>query len=275
MSWAYSILNYRQLQGAIGVAVRMQRGRATTFRTLQAALHQCRDPAARPEAAVPVSESVWAFMRGIRGTAAYWADAKSDLHAMLRQIGPPTFFITLSAADAQWYDLALSLAPLHVDVHDAEQRDAYLHGLDEGARRTMLRDRPVDVARHFSNRWSLMLRWLQQPDSPLGGIADVWWRIEFQRRGSAHVHFFVWCEDAPDTSAPDRGTTIPAFIDRHVSTRVPPEGDPLRDLVLSVQQHRHTHTCGSGSRGPRQGCRFGFPRPLSPSTRLGAPPGGR
>lgn len=270
MSWAYSIQNYKQLRGAVGVAVRMQRGSTAAARPARAIAGAER---ADPSDAVPVTESMWAFMRGIRGTAAYWADAKSDLHAMLRQIGPPTFFITLSAADAQWDDLALALAPLDTDLSTAESRAAYLGGLSASDRRAMLRDRPVDVARHFSNRWALMLRWLQQPQSPLGEVMDVWWRVEFQRRGSAHVHFFVWCADAPDTSAPDRGATIPAFIDQHVSTRVPPEGDPLHDLVLSVQQHHHTHTCDGGRR--RRGCRFGFPRPLSTHTCLGSPPGGR
>lgn len=277
MGWAYSIMHYQQLQGAIGVAVRMQQG-SSTVRSLARALQQARaagtDPAERPGAVVQVSESVWAFMRGIRGTAAYWADAASNLHAMVRQLGPPTFFITLSAADMQWDDLALALATLDTDLSTPESRAAYLAALTPARRRTMLRDNPIDVARHFANRWALTLRWLQGADSPLGGVEDVWWRVEFQRRGSAHVHFFVWCSDAPDPAAQDRAQAIPAYIDEHISTSVPAANSPLRDLVLSVQQHRHTSTCDS-SRSRRGHCRFGFPRPLCATTRLGGPPGGR
>ena len=276
MGWAFSILHYQQLQGAIGVAVRMQQGRSTVH-GLQRMLRQSRvagvDQAQRPGAVAQVSESMWAFMRGIRGTAAYWADAASDLHAMVRQLGPPTFFITLSAAYMQWDDLALALAPPSTDLRTHASRTAYLNSLSPAHRRAMVRDRPVDVARHFSNRWSLMLTWLRGTDSPLGEVGDVWWRVEFQRRGSAHVHFFVWCEDAPNPEGTHRNTTLPAYIDRHVSTHVPEAAGPLRSLVLLVQQHRHSFTCGSG-RG-RGDCRFGFPRPLCNQTRLGGAPGGR
>lgn len=224
-------------------------------------------------AVVQVSESMWVFMRGIRGTAAYWADAVTDLHAMVCQLGPPTFFITLSAANMQWDDLAFALAPPTTDFTTSAHRNAYLAALTQAHRRDMLRERPVYVARHFSNCWALMLRWLEGEDSPLGGVEDVWWRVEFQRRGSAHVHFFTWCSNAPDTTASDRARYIPAFIDMHVSTRVPPLGSPMRDLVLSLQQHRHTHTCDKGLGHGR--CRFGFPRPRCDSMRLGGAPGGR
>ena len=36
-------------------------------------------------------------MRNIRGTAAYWQLAKLDLFAMFRTLGPPSYFIILSA----------------------------------------------------------------------------------------------------------------------------------------------------------------------------------
>lgn len=277
MSWAFSLMHYVQLQGAIGVAVRMQQG-GTSVRALRQMVQQGRaigeDPAARPGAVAQVSESMWAFMRGIRGTAAYWADAASDLHAMVRHLGPPTFFVTLSAADMQWDDLALALAPTTVDLSTVAQRTAYLSSLTVAQRRAMLRDRPVEVARHFSNRWALMARWLQGPEGPLGPVADLWWRTEFQRRGSAHVHFFVWCEDAPDAATPEGAEQLPDYIDQHISTHVPPPGDPLHELVLSVQQHRHTSTCDYGSRGRGQ-CRFAFPRAQCGATRLGRAPGGR
>jgi hypothetical protein len=50
-----------------------------------------------------------AILSNIRGTPAYWADAASDLFAMLRSIGPPTWFLTLSANELGWDDLVLAL----------------------------------------------------------------------------------------------------------------------------------------------------------------------
>ena len=36
------------------------------------------------------SDNCYAFMRNIKGTAAYWQRAKLDLFAMFRTLGPPT-----------------------------------------------------------------------------------------------------------------------------------------------------------------------------------------
>ena len=49
-------------------------------------------------------------MRNIHGTAAYWQRAKLDLFAMFRTLGPPSYFITLSADDMNWPDLMYVLA---------------------------------------------------------------------------------------------------------------------------------------------------------------------
>ena len=46
----------------------------------------------------------------MRGTIAYWQRAKMDLLAMFRTLGPPTFFITLTADDMNWPDLLYVLA---------------------------------------------------------------------------------------------------------------------------------------------------------------------
>ena len=57
-----------------------------------------------------IKENCYAFMRNIRGTAAYWQRAKLDLFAMFRTLGPPSYFITLSADNMNWPDLMYVLA---------------------------------------------------------------------------------------------------------------------------------------------------------------------
>ncbi|KAJ8372306.1 hypothetical protein AAFF_G00290920 [Aldrovandia affinis] len=42
------------------------------------------------------------FMQPLRGTPAYWEKTLRDLHAMVRQLGKPTFFVTFSAAEMRW-----------------------------------------------------------------------------------------------------------------------------------------------------------------------------
>lgn len=47
----------------------------------------------------------------LRGTRAYWRQRCSELTEMVRQLGTPTIFFTLSAADYHWPDLFRLLAP--------------------------------------------------------------------------------------------------------------------------------------------------------------------
>lgn len=33
--------------------------------------------------------------------------------------------------------------------------------------------------------------------APLGEVADWFYRVEYQQRGSPHIHMLIWLEDAP------------------------------------------------------------------------------
>ena len=48
-------------------------------------------------------ENCYSFMRNIRGTQAYWNSVKIQLFAMFHTLGPPIFFVTLSADDNNWW----------------------------------------------------------------------------------------------------------------------------------------------------------------------------
>ncbi len=98
-----------------------------------------------------------------------------------------------------------------------------------------------------------------------GEIADHFWRVEFQRRGSPHVHMILWIRycstplslmkriillwglltcavrrrGAPDLTTEEGQAAAPAYIDSILSTSIPPESDDveeqeLREQVLSV-----------------------------------------
>ena len=42
------------------------------------------------------------FMSSINGTPSYWKKLKAEVLAMVKQLGVPTFFLTLSCADLRW-----------------------------------------------------------------------------------------------------------------------------------------------------------------------------
>lgn len=54
-------------------------------------------------------ENSYMFMKTIRGTAAYWKNNLLNLLAILKTLGPPSVFMTLSADDMHWPELIMTL----------------------------------------------------------------------------------------------------------------------------------------------------------------------
>lgn len=100
-------------------------------------------------------------------------------------------------------------------------------------RRSLLLDNQVLAARHFSERFQILLHHLTDNDDVIGHVTDWFWRVEFQRRGrwavvgggagagvppswrarsrpshcadspalphcSPHIHMLVWIENSPN-----------------------------------------------------------------------------
>ena len=49
-----------------------------------------------------------------------------------------------------------------------------------------------------------MISLIKSDNIVLGGkLLDYWWRIEFQNRGTPHLHMLIWVEGTPDLNSPD------------------------------------------------------------------------
>ena len=48
------------------------------------------------------NDQAYTFMSSVKGTPAYWKKFKSECLAMVRELGVPGFFLTLSCADLRW-----------------------------------------------------------------------------------------------------------------------------------------------------------------------------
>ena len=197
------------------------------------------------------------FLSPIRGTPAFWQRAQSDLLACVRQLGVPTWFCSFSSADLRWANLLDAILKQEGRTQTAED-------LDWADRCELLRRNPVTAARMFDYRWNCFLKEvLMSPSHPIGKIVDYFYRVEFQQRGSPHVHCLFWIENAPKI---DKNTDeeVIQFIDTYVTCELPSQDEPLKDIVTSVQQHskRHSKTCKKNNTV----CRFNFPRPATSST---------
>ena len=107
---------------------------------------------------------------------------------MVEQLKAPTFFFTLSAADLQWPELYRLLDPEN-NYPSFENESA------ENRRRSkLLNENPLIVAWFFNLRDKFFVEEVLFPHFV---VLDWWFRIEFQHRGSPHIHGFLWLDNAP------------------------------------------------------------------------------
>ena len=201
-------------------------------------------------------DDAYKFLKNVRGSPAYFQRVQYEVLAMIRQLGIPTFFLTLSAADMQWPDVIQTIAR----QYGVTFTDEAVAALSFEEKSKWLRQNPVTAARHFQYRLNTFFNgFLKSKAHPLGELSDSAIRIEFQMRGSPHAHTILWIKGAPKLGV-DSDEQILAFIDKYIHCDIP-EDERLAELVCKVQKHRHSVTCR------RHGhCRFHFPRPPSPVT---------
>ena len=109
---------------------------------------------------------------------------------MVKQLGCPTFFMTLSSADLRWNELISIIAKLDNPKLSEEDIEKILYH----DRCKFLNSNPVLVAWRFQYR--VQCRQIVI-DGPLGKTKYYVIRVEFQVRGSPHIHCLIWILKAP------------------------------------------------------------------------------
>ena len=200
-------------------------------------------------------DKAFRFMSAIRGSPSYFQSVSKDLFAMIRELGPATFFCSLSAAETRWTHLLCILSDI-VDKKECIEDEA--ENFDWPTKCRLIQSDPVTCARHFDFSVNKFLKdFMFDKSHPVGEIKDFFYRVEYQQRGSPHVHMMIWCEKSPEYGR-DSTDSVIDFIDTYITCEQPPDTDThLRNLV-KLQTHRHSHTC---RKKHKKMCRFGFPKP--------------
>ena len=209
-------------------------------------------------------DMIYRHLQSIRGSPQYWHQRLKDLFGMTRQLGFPTFFLTLSCADLRWKEFIDTFAR-----HSGTKvKDSYT--FEEKTK--LLRSNPVLAARLFEKRFNrFMNMFIKGGVWCLGKVQDWYARIEMQFRGSPHAHMPIWIEDAPKYNGvgTDKRTReeIVTFCDKYITTKFPSmeEDDELHKIIKEVQTHSRNHS-KSCLKHHKTMCRFGFPRPIARQT---------
>ena len=215
---------------------------------------------AKQTAITNLDEGYYIF-RTIRNSPPYLDMCKKEIMAMIRQLGLPTWFISLSAADTKWHDLIVMLGKLN------EKKD-YTNDLLDGKMdwdhvTKLVSSDPVTCARYFNNRTETFIRdVLGSPHNPIHEVTDYVYRVEFQHRGSPHIHMLIWTKNAPEYGQ-NKEDEILHFNERYVSCSI--DIPDHEKQYVDLQRHRHSRSCRKKGKAL---CRFGFPIPPMPETTI-------
>ena len=156
--------------------------------------------------------------------------------AMIRQFGIPTLFISLSAADTKWTELLQSIYILtkkeQITLEQVEQMSWH-------QKCDLISKDPATCALYFNNRVKKFVKHiLKSPHSPLGILQNYFYRVEFQHRGSPHIHGLLWIKDALHYEK-NNETEIIQYVDKIISCSFNEKHRKYTDLQI----HKHSKTC--------------------------------
>lgn len=196
-------------------------------------------------------------LRNLRGSPPYWEKCKKDLFAMIKQLGIPAWFCTFSAAETKWHSLLRCLWRLQKKEEPTDDDINAMTWIDTCK---LIKSDPVTCARYFDHRFQAFIHdVLKDKSHPIGEIADFFYRVEFQQRGSPHIHMLIWIKNAPQFTEGQKNEEVASFIDQHATCE---KNKTIPELV-NYQTHRHARTCRKRGRAV---CRFNFPLPSMPET---------
>ena len=96
----------KQVRNCIGIALRQTRGRQQFGNNLHAGMLKS------PQHIQNLfkRDRAYSFLKSIRGSPPYWHKMFYEVLAMIRTLGIPTWFLTLSAADMKWPEVIQVIA---------------------------------------------------------------------------------------------------------------------------------------------------------------------
>ena len=211
------------------------------------------------------NDDAYRVLSNDRTSPVYWSLKKKELMAMIRTLGIPTFFLTLSAAETRWPELIVILVRI-VEKREISQDEA--NNISWEHKCNLIRKDPVTCARYFDMRLRELFKLIRTQGGPFeeNEVEDFYIRIEFQHRGSPHAHCIIYLKNAPkfDKERPESRAACEAFIDRFITCR---RNKEEMEQLYSLQFHKHTASCRRMLED-KTVCRFGIPYFPMPRTTI-------
>ena len=242
-------------------------------------------------------EDPCSVLDNIKNTPKYWQKAKYELIARLENLGPFSFFFTLSCADMRWPENFTAL--LQDQTISCEYKNGLYEVLVNGislesflqanaSKHEFIRKNLLNATLTFNQRVKMFFKHILMSKGNPMAIKHYSYKVEFALRGAGHIHGVLWvdwenCQALPKTDIENVKTalkkirneeeigkeelkSISKFADKFVSCSL--KNPRVEDIVKSVNRHNHTKTCRKYS---NKSCRFHFPRFPSLKTLVSVP----
>jgi hypothetical protein len=162
------------------------------------------------------------FSRGLAGSPLHIANERKQLFAMMASKavtskGMLAIFGTNAPCDR-----------FNPELYDIVKPDG--GSLTAAEKAALLRSHPALAARIFNSRVSAMFDEVYKGEAmPFGKVTDFWVRVEFQARGSPHVHFLLWIDNkelgiTPSSLHDETWPRVQDFVRQRLSCSLPPVG---------------------------------------------------
>jgi hypothetical protein len=126
--------------------------------------------------------SLYRTLKNLRGSACYFQDVQKRLMAFLRQKGAPTLFVTFSAAEFDWDDMALKI---YETVTNKPSTLEFIRSQSHSWRNKLVQDNVVQSTIHFSKRIEKIISYLNnnhllEYEGVQYTVVSYFFRIEYQ-----------------------------------------------------------------------------------------------
>jgi hypothetical protein len=113
--------------------------------------------------------------KNIRISPDYLQQNKKTIFAMIRQFGPPTFFITFTSAEHPWDPLVAMVSALYRNKKRKKQIDT----LENDDIDYLIRKDPVTCTRYYTHRINALRQLICHDEMLFGKISDYFFVTEF------------------------------------------------------------------------------------------------
>ena len=162
------------------------------------------------------------MIKHINGTPTYWKKFMHEVMEAIKQIRVPNFLLAHSWADSRWNDTFYVVLKVNgTDISEDE-----IIGMSYTDSCKLLKGNPVIVTGYF-RYWVGLFKTIVL-DGPLGKTIYSATRVEFQVRGSPHVHSFTRTLNAPHLSR-DTKPLHTEWLDDIIKNDLP---DPYKEPEL-------------------------------------------